>query len=116
LTSQALAAEEALAAALALDRSRAAALEIAQRAVTSAERVSPAPGSETDRAIRHRAEAYRVLGTVYAAFGEWKDACVAAERAVSAWRQLANAGSTMLVQTEADQAERLLLEASAHLP
>jgi len=116
LTSQALADEEALAAALALDGNRAAAVEIAQRAVASAERVSPAPGSERDVAIRHRAEAYRALGTVYAALGEWKDARAAAERAVSAWRQLAEAGSTMVVQTEADQAERLFQEASTHLP
>jgi hypothetical protein len=69
-----------------------------------------------DLAIRHRAQAYRALATVYAALGEWKDARAAAERAVSAWRQLANAGSTMVVQAEADQAERLLQEASTHLP
>jgi tetratricopeptide (TPR) repeat protein len=116
LTSQALADEEALAAALALDGNRAGAVEIAQKAVARAERVSSAPGSEMDIAIRHRAEAYHELGAVYAAFSEWKDARAAAERAVSAWRQLANAGSKMVVPAEADQAEGLLRNASARLP
>jgi tetratricopeptide (TPR) repeat protein len=115
LTSQALADEEALAGALALDGNRGAALDVAQKAIARVARISPAPGSESDLAIRRRAEAYRELGAVYATFGEWSDARAAAERALSAWRQLENTRSTMVVQAEADEAEQLLRQASAHL-
>lgn len=111
---QALEDEEAIAAALALQGDRASALEGAQRAVARAERLKSSAGYSQEVAISRLAEAYRQLGSVHATFGEWKEARTSAERATGLWRQLAQTGSKMVVQAEADRAEALLKEASAH--
>lgn len=100
---------------LALEGNRASALQMGHAAVARAGRVSAPSGLPTEFAVRHCAEAYRQLGTVYATFGEWNEARAAAERAVSCWRKLANAGSKMVVPAELDRAEHLLQEAATHL-
>jgi hypothetical protein len=55
------------------------------------------------------------LGALHATFGDWQEARTAAERANTAWRQLAEAGSKAINRAQAEQAEALQKEASAHL-
>lgn len=114
-TFQAVADEEALAAAQALEGDRNAALEMARRAVARSERIASQPGVDREVAKGKIADAYRQLGAVHATFGEWLEARAAAERADAAWRQLAEAGSKAINRTQVDKAEALLKEASAHL-
>jgi hypothetical protein len=87
---------------------------MARKAIARAEHIS-APESERDRVRRFTATAYQSLATVQAALGNWSEARVAAERAVTGWRQLIASGSRQADPAKVARAEALLQDCNAHL-
>jgi tetratricopeptide (TPR) repeat protein len=114
LISQALAAEESMAEILAHQGDHPGALEMARKAIGRAEQTS-APESERDHVTRYVAMAYQSLANIEAAFGNWSEARVAAQRAVDQWRQMIASGSRRADPAKVALAEALLKDCNAHL-
>jgi len=113
-TSQALAAEEAISQCLAHQGDPPASLEMAQRAIARASRISTTE-SEKDRKDRAVAMAYQNLAEIQVAFENWTDASQAAAQAVALWRHMQESGSRRVEADKLARAEALLQECNAHM-
>ena len=114
MTSQALAAEEAISQSLAHQGDRPAALDLAQQAIARAGRISIGE-SDRDRKDRAVAMAYQNLSEIQAGFENWKEARQAAVQAVAAWGRMRQSGSRRIDPAKAARAEALLVDCDAHL-
>ena len=111
--SQALATQEAVAAALSRLGDHAAAREEARAAVARADRVTSS-ASDKERVTDFVSTAYLTLAGVEADAGSWPAARAAAERAVAGYRALVSAGSLRVNKANAARAETLLRTCQAH--
>ncbi len=115
LVVQTLNSEETLAEALAHHGDHPGALEMAQKAVARAERLPVTVSSSRARTTRTIAVAYQTLGTVQAAFGNWSEARVAAQRASDDWKQVIATDSRLADPARMARTEALLKDCNAHL-
>jgi serine/threonine protein kinase/tetratricopeptide (TPR) repeat protein len=114
LFTQALSSKETMAEILAHQGDHAGAVEMARKAITQAEQLPVAAGDQS-RTTRSLAIAYLSLAKAEAAFGNWSEARVAAQRAVDAWQQVIASGSRWVDHDKVVLAEALLKDCKAHL-
>ena len=88
---------------------------MAQKAVARAERLPVTVSSSRARTTRTIAVAYQTLGTVQAAFGNWSEARVAAQRASDDWKQVIATDSRLADPARMARTEALLKDCNAHL-